>query len=105
MLLITINNLYGLYYSHIKVNDKAENSYLTAIKYGTINKDNLYESYLSDVYKNLSDFYSENKNYEKALKYFKIHDEIIERIYNEDRQKNAKMLLSFITNFFISIDV
>jgi signal transduction histidine kinase/CheY-like chemotaxis protein len=93
---ITINNLYGLYYSHKKINDKAESSYLTAIKFGTINKDNLYESYLSDVYKNLSDFYSENKDYEKALKYFKIHDEIIERIYNEDRQKNAKIAGSAI---------
>lgn len=88
---ITQSTLYGSYYSHLNQDDKAEQFYLKAIQYGTLNKDNLYESYLGDVYKDVSDFYKKRKNYEKALYYFDLHDKIVEKIYNDDRAKKAKL--------------
>lgn len=88
---ITQSTLYGSYYSHLNQNDKAEYYYKRAIQFGTINKDNLYESYVSDVYKDFSNFYKKKKDYEKALYYLDLHDKLVEKIYNDDRVKKAKL--------------
>ncbi len=88
---ITQSTLYGSYYSHLNQDDKAEYYYKRAIQFGTINKDNLYESYVSDVYKDFSNFYKKKKNYEKALYYLDLHDKLVEKIYNDDRVKKAKL--------------
>lgn len=88
---ITQSTLYGAYYSHLNQDDKAEYYYLRAIQYGTINKDNLYESYVSDVYKDFSNFFKKKKNFEKALYYLDLHDKLVEKIYNDDRARKAKI--------------
>jgi signal transduction histidine kinase/CheY-like chemotaxis protein len=88
---ITQSTLYGSYYSYLNQNQKAEQYYLTAIKYGTLNKDNLYESYLCDVYQDFSNFYKKNRNFEKALYYLDLHEQLVKKIYNDDRAKKAKL--------------
>jgi signal transduction histidine kinase/CheY-like chemotaxis protein len=88
---ITLNTQYGLYYSEKNQNDKAEFHFNEAVNLGKQNKDGLIDSHISEVYKDFSNYYRKNKNFEKALYYFNLYDQLHQNVYNEERLKNAKL--------------
>ena len=88
---ITMSTLYGSYFSDKKDNENAELFFNEAIKLGNQNKSELLDSNICDVYKDFSDHYNKNKNYQKALYYLNLHNELKDKIYNEDRVKKVKL--------------
>ena len=88
---ISMCTMYGSYFSHKNENEKAELFFNESIKLGNRNKSELLDSNLSDVYKDFSDHFTKNKNYQKALYYLNLHNELKDKIYNDDRLKKVKL--------------
>lgn len=84
---VVFNMLNGMYYSHMKDNAKANESFLQAIKHGVsgvVNSDLLY-SYIE-----YSKFLNKIGDYKNAYKYIVKYNEIKEKIYNEEKLKKAE---------------
>jgi signal transduction histidine kinase/CheY-like chemotaxis protein len=88
---ISMNTLYGSYYSFLNNNIKAEQYFMEAVKIGKKNKSGLVDSNICDVYLDFSNYYKKNKNFEKAYYYLQLYKDLKEKIYNEERTKKAKL--------------
>lgn len=86
---ITLFSQYGSYYSHLKQNEKAEESFKKAISFGEHEKTDLLDSYLAEVYNDFSKHYFRNKNYELAYHFLQLYHNLEDRIYNVERSKKA----------------
>lgn len=85
--IVVFNMLNGMYYSHIKDNAKAHSHFLEAIKRGItgIEKSDLLYSYIE-----YSKFLDKIGDYKNAYKYITKHNEVNEKIYNEEKLKKAE---------------
>jgi len=88
---ISLNSNFGLYYNSINNNKKAEEYYLKAVNYCEQNDVELIKSNASNVYNDISNFYYKIKNFEKAHFYLLKHDELQDKIYNEERLNEVKV--------------
>ena len=88
---ISLNSNFGLYYNSLNNNKKAEEYYLKAVNYCEQNDVELIKSNASDVYNDISNFYYKIKNFEKAHFYLLKHDELQDKIYNEERLNDVKV--------------
>lgn len=88
---ISLNSNFGLYYNHLNNNKKAEEYYLKAIHFCEENDIELIKSNACDVYNDISNFYFKIKNFEKAHFYLLKHDELQDKIYNEERVNDVKV--------------
>ncbi|MCD0474536.1 response regulator [Flavobacterium sp. EDS] len=85
--IVVFNMLNGMYYSHIKDNAKAHSYFIEAIRRGITGaeKSDLLYSYIE--YSMFLDKIGDHKN---AYKYIIKHNEINEKIYNEEKLKKAE---------------
>lgn len=88
---ISLNSNFGLYYNSLNNNKKAEEYYLKAVNYCEQNDIELIKSNASDVYHDISNFYYKIKDFEKAHFYLLKHDELQDKIYNEERLNDVKV--------------
>jgi signal transduction histidine kinase/CheY-like chemotaxis protein len=88
---ISLNSNFGSYYNHLNNNQKAEEYYLKAVHFCEQNDIELIKSNASDVYHDISNFYYKIKNFEKAHFYLLKHDELQDKIYNEERLNDVKI--------------
>lgn len=88
---ISLNSNFGAYYNHLNNNQKAEEYYLKAVHFCEQNDIELIKSNASDVYNDISNFYYKIKNFEKAHFYLLKHDELQDKIYNEERLSDVKI--------------
>lgn len=88
---ISLNSNFGLYYNSINNNKKAEEYYLKAVQFCEQNDIELIKSNASDVYHDISNFYFKIKNFEKAHFYLLKHDQLQDKIYNEERLNEVKV--------------
>lgn len=88
---ISLNSNFGLYYNSLNNNKKAEEYYLKAVNYCEQNDIELIKSNASDVYHDISNFYYKIKDFEKAHYYLLKHDELQDKIYNEERLNDVKV--------------
>lgn len=93
---ISLYSLYGNYYNHINDNENAESSFLKAIEYGKKNKLGIVDANVCEVYGDFAEFYKKNKNFEKAFYYLEKYKILKDKIYNEDRLRNVKIVGSEI---------
>ncbi len=85
--IVVFNMLNGMYYSHIKDNTKAHSYFVEAIRHGitSAEKSDLLYSYIE-----YSMFLDKIGDYKNAYKYIIKHNEINEKIYNEEKLKKAE---------------
>lgn len=88
---ISLNSNFGLYYNHLNNHKKTEEYYLKAIQFCEQNDIALIESNASNVYNDISVFYYKIKNFEKAHFYLVKHDDLQDKIYNDERLNDAKI--------------
>lgn len=93
---ISYATISGLILEHYKRYPEAEASYMEAIHNGKSVEGQLYESYLIDVYHNLSGLYTKTGKLDKALEYLNKYSESQDKLYSEDRRNNAKIAGSTI---------
>lgn len=93
---IILFSLYGSYYNHLNDYEKAESSYFKAVEYGKKNKVGIVDASVCEVYGDFAEFYKKNKKYEKAFYYLEKYKILKEKIYNEDRLRNVKIVGSEI---------
>uniref|UniRef100_UPI00262A4DB4 ATP-binding protein n=1 Tax=Flavobacterium sp. TaxID=239 RepID=UPI00262A4DB4 len=86
---ITMYSQYGGYYSHLKQNDKAEESFKKAISFGEHDKTDLLDSYLAEVYNDFSKHYFSKQNYQLAYHYLELYHDLEDEIYNVERTKKT----------------
>ena len=86
---ISFLSQYGTYYSHLKQNDKAEESFKKAISYGEHEKTDLLDSYLAESYSDFSKHYVKNKNFELAYHYLDLYHALENKIYSAERANKA----------------
>lgn len=85
--IVIFNMLNGMYYSHINDKDKAKSFFLEAIKHGVlgIEKSDLLNSYIE-----YSEFLNKIGDYKNAYVNIVKHNEVKEKLYNEDKLKKAE---------------
>lgn len=88
---ISLYSMFGSYYSFFNDNVKAEQNFNEAVNLSKKNTSKLVDSNVCDVYYDFSKHYEKNKNYEKAFYYLNLHQEIKEKIYNDERIKKVKL--------------
>ena len=88
---ISLYSMYGSYYSFYNDNTKAEQFFTEAVNLSKQNTSELLDSNVCDVYNDFSKHYKKNKNYEKAFYYLNLHQEIKEKVYNDERIKKVKL--------------
>ncbi len=88
---ISMNSLYGSYFSSLNNNEKAEFHFNKALEIGKQNKSELINSNIADVYLDFSDHYKKNNQFEKALNYLLLHKELTEKIYNQEKINKVKI--------------
>jgi signal transduction histidine kinase/CheY-like chemotaxis protein len=88
---ISLYSMFGSYYSFFNDNVKAEQNFNEAVNLTKKNTSKLVDSNVCDVYNDFSKHYEKNKNYEKAFYYLNLHQEIKEKIYNDERIKKVKL--------------
>jgi len=81
--------LLGKKFSYLNQNDKAENYFKQAIKVGEENNSKIY---LSDAYKDYSEFLFNIKNYKEAYVYLNKHEVLNSEIFDLEKVKNAKII-------------
>lgn len=87
---ISMNSLYGTYYSNLGENDKAEFFYNKALDLGKKNKLELIDTSICEIYNNFSEHYKKTKNFEKAFYYLTLYKNLKEKIYNSERTNIVK---------------
>ncbi|HLO74521.1 MAG TPA: ATP-binding protein [Flavobacterium sp.] len=88
---ISLNSNLGLYYNHLNNFKKAEEYYIKAVEFCEQNDIELIKSNAVVVYKDISNLYFKMKNFEKAHHYLLKHEELKDKIYNEDRINEVKV--------------
>ncbi len=88
---ISLYSMFGSYYSFYNDNTKAEQFFTEAINLSKQNTSELLDSNVCDVYNDFSKHYKKNKNYEKAFYYLNLHQELKEKVYNDERIKKVKL--------------
>jgi signal transduction histidine kinase/CheY-like chemotaxis protein len=87
---ITLYSLYGLYYSAINQNKKAEDLFNIGIELAKKNKIGIVDEAVSDLYKNACLHYKKTKQFEKALYYLGLQQKLQEKIYNDEQIRKVK---------------
>ncbi len=93
---IHVFSLYGSYFSSLKQNTEAEFFFNQAILLCKKSNSELIASNLSEVYKDFSEHYKSNNNAEKQLYYLNLHQNLENKIYNQEETKNVKDIASEI---------
>lgn len=93
---ISLYSMFGSYYSFYNNNSTAEQFFNKAIALSKQNKAELLDSNLCDVYNDFSQHLKKNKDYEKALYYLNLHQQLKEKVYNDERIKKVKLVGSEI---------
>lgn len=88
---ISLYSMFGSYYSFFNDNVKAEQNFNEAVNLSKKNTSKLVDSNVCDVYNDFSKHYNKNKNYEKAFYYLNLHQELKEKVYNDERIKKVKL--------------
>ncbi|WP_344816463.1 ATP-binding response regulator [Flavobacterium cheonanense] len=88
---ISLYSMFGSYYSFYNDNVKAEQNFNEAVNLSKKNTSKLVDSNVCDVYNDFSKHYKKNKNYEKAFYYLNLHQELKEKVYNDERIKKVKL--------------
>jgi signal transduction histidine kinase/CheY-like chemotaxis protein len=88
---ISMCSMYGAYYSNLSDNPKAELFFNEAIRLSNLNKSQLLDSNVCDVYNDFATHYKKNRDFEKAFHYLNLHKELKEKVYNEERIKKVKL--------------
>jgi signal transduction histidine kinase/ActR/RegA family two-component response regulator len=88
---ISLYSMFGSYYSFYNDNVKAEQNFNEAVNLSKKNTSKLVDSNVCDVYNDFSKHYNKNKNYEKAFYYLNLHQELKEKVYNDERTKKVKL--------------
>ncbi|MFY7740451.1 MAG: response regulator [Flavobacterium sp.] len=88
---ISLCTMMGSYYSFYNDNTKAEQFFTEAINLSKQNTSELLDSNICDVYNDFSKHYKKNKNYEKAFYYLNLHQQLKEKVYNDERIKKVKL--------------
>jgi signal transduction histidine kinase/CheY-like chemotaxis protein len=87
-IIVLLNMLNGMYYSHKGENDKAESYFLSAIKFGT--KEDV-KSDLSYSHQEYSKFLVKKGDFKKAFKNLEIYNKLSEEIYKEEKLDKANI--------------
>ncbi|AMA49785.1 ATP-binding protein [Flavobacterium covae] len=87
---LNYNALWARYHSYKNEKAKAEYFFEKAIHYGLKEKENLLDSYLSEVYLDYALHFEKFKEYQKALKYQKLSSQYKDKVYNESRSESVK---------------
>lgn len=87
---ITLNSLFGSYYTYKNDFVKAEKFYKTALKLCNEDKPDILEGTVLEVYDDVSNMYLRKKDFEKAYIYLYKHKKLKDKFYNEERTKNVK---------------
>lgn len=88
---ISLYSNLGLYYNHLNNFKKAEEHYLKAIQFSDQNDVELIKSNVCVVYKDFSNFYLKNNDFQKAHYYLAKHNSIRDEIYNETKLNEVKV--------------
>jgi signal transduction histidine kinase/CheY-like chemotaxis protein len=88
---ISLYSMFGSYYSFYNDNVKAEQNFNEAVNLSKKNTSKLVDSNVCDVYNDFSKHYNKNKNSEKAFYYLNLHQELKEKVYNDERIKKVKL--------------
>ena len=88
---ISMCSMYGAYYSNLSDNPKAELFFNEAIRLSNLNKSQLLDSNVCDVYNDFATHYKKNRDFEKAFHYLNLHNELKEKVYNDERIKKVKL--------------
>ncbi|CAM3625516.1 Signal transduction histidine kinase [Flavobacterium saliperosum S13] len=82
---LSLNSLYGSYYTFKNDFQKAEASFKEAIKLCNTNDVNFLESHASEVYDDFSRYYFKVKDYKNAYLYLEKYNELKDKIYTSER--------------------
>lgn len=88
---ITLNSLYGSYYSSINEYAKAEASFKKALQLCNEDKPQFFETHVAEVYDDFSLFYSKIGDFKNAYLYLDKYNALKEKIYNEERSNSTKL--------------
>lgn len=88
---ISLNSNFGLYYTFLEDYKNAETYYLKALQYCEQNDIELIKSNIAVVYDDISKLYFKLKDFEKAYFYLAKHDELQDKIYNNERLNEVKV--------------
>ncbi len=93
---LSMNSLYGSYYSYRNEFAKAEASFKNALKICENNKVELLETNVSELYDDFSRFYFKKKDYKNAYLYLDKYNDLKDKIYNIERIKEVNIAGSSI---------
>jgi len=88
---ISLCTMMGSYYSFYNDNTNAEQFFNEAVNLSKQNTSELLDSNVCDVYNDFSKHYKKIKNYEKAFYYLNLHQQLKEKVYNDERIKKVKL--------------
>lgn len=93
---LSLNSLYGSYYTFKNDFPKAEASFNEAIKLCNSNDVNFLESHASEVYDDFSRYYFKIKDYKNAYLYLEKYNELKDKIYTAERTNEVNVAGSHI---------
>jgi signal transduction histidine kinase/CheY-like chemotaxis protein len=93
---LSMNSLYGSYYTYRNDFPKAEASFKAAIKLCESNDVEFLEAHASEVYDDFSRYYFKIKDYKSAYLLLEKYNELKDKIYNVERTKEVNMAGSHI---------
>jgi len=88
---LSMNSLYGSYYTYRNEFAKAEDSFKNALRICETNKVELLETNVSELYDDFSRFYFKIKDYKNAYHYLDKYNELKDKIYNIERAKEVNV--------------
>lgn len=88
---LSMNSLYGSYYTYRNEFAKAEASFKNALRICETNKVELLETNVSELYDDFSRFYFKIKDYKNAYYYLDKYNELKDKIYNIERAKEVNV--------------
>lgn len=86
---LSMNSLYGTYYTHRNEFAKAEASFKEAMKLCNRNDVDFLESHASEVYDDFAQYYFKVKDYKNAYMLLEKYNEVKDKIYNAERTKEV----------------
>lgn len=87
---ITMNSLFGTYYSNTNRYAESEKFYKKALSLCNEDRPEMLDGTVLEVYDDISHLYFKMKDYEKAYAYLKKHTDLKDKFYNEERTNSVK---------------
>ncbi len=95
---LTLNSLYGEYYSFYENFPKAKKCFLKADEFCKKNTEEYLEGNIVEAYYNISNFYQKIGDYDNAYLFLAKHDSLEDKVYNKTRIQQVKSVGKEIEN-------